>query len=279
MLLFCIPGFTGDAAISSIYNKSGRIFKIMKLRISLTVFILVFFSVLLLAAGKEKIKLRAHYGFVTAGYADLITSDVYVKDGKKQQHTSLEFKTGSFVEKFFRYNYTFNSEYDPVSFLPAEFSYNLIEKKITYNDTIRYYHDKHYLISGIHGKMNYDNQVRDLLSVIAYLRKINWDKYQKGESVTFDIIFREKEIFPVQIFYQGIENVSVKSGTYECVKLYLTSEAGKLFVSDAKVSIYLSNDKNKVPVSFSTEIFIGSFKLDMVEYENLKYPLHTIKKK
>lgn len=231
------------------------------------VIIFLFASFYFAANGTEKIRLHAHYGFITAGYAHFTTSDT-VLDGKRMQHTKLEFKTTNMVEKLFRFIYTFDSFYNPENYFPKLFSYNLIEKKNTYKDTIIYYHPKNYLETNKHGKMAFENSPRDLLSVISYLRKIDWSRYKKGESVTFDIIFREKEIFPVQIFYQGIETRTVKSGSYDCFKLYLTSEAGKLFVSDSKVSIYLSKDEKRIPISFTSEIFIGSFNLDMIEYEN-----------
>lgn len=213
-------------------------------------------------AQSEKIVLRAHYGIITAGYANLITTS---GDGDNQ-HVQLTFKTTNLAEKLFRYNYNFQSHFRKTDYLPTVFACDMKEKKYNYSDSIYYNHPDKYLESNKHGKVDFNGPVYDILSVISQLRKINWSKYDPGSVVTFNIFFRNQEVFPVNIVYKGIEEVSLKTGDFSCVKLYLTSEAGKLFVSDSKLNIYITNDEKRIPVMISTDILVGSFKLDMIEY-------------
>ncbi|WP_163629141.1 DUF3108 domain-containing protein [Paludibacter sp. 221] len=231
------------------------------------IYIFLFCSLLpLTLLAEEKITLRAYYGFINAGYAELSTRE-QVLNGEKLQHTRLEFKTTNLLERLFRFYYVFDSYHDTEDFLPVEFSYDLEEKKAYYNDTVRYFHAEKKLQSNLHGERELESPTRDLLSVISYLRKIDWSSYQEGDKLNFDIFFRKEEVFPVQIEFQGYKDVSVKAGDYNCIKLYLTSKARDLFDSDSKVAIFLSNDGNKIPVSFSVEMLIGAFKLDLEKYE------------
>ncbi|RZK29562.1 MAG: DUF3108 domain-containing protein, partial [Hymenobacter sp.] len=43
------------------------------------------------------------------------------------------------------------------------------------------------------------------------------------------------------------------------------------------IKIYLSDDRNKIPVLFQAELFVGSVKVDMYKYDGLKHRLNIAK--
>jgi hypothetical protein len=42
------------------------------------------------------------------------------------------------------------------------------------------------------------------------------------------------------------------------------------------VSVYLSDDRNKIPVLIQAEMFVGSVKVDMYKYQGLKHRLNVV---
>ena len=43
------------------------------------------------------------------------------------------------------------------------------------------------------------------------------------------------------------------------------------------MTLWISDDKNKVPIRLETDLVIGSIKLDLVNFKNLSAPLNKIK--
>jgi hypothetical protein len=44
-----------------------------------------------------------------------------------------------------------------------------------------------------------------------------------------------------------------------------------MFKGENAITVYLSDDKNKIPVLIEAEMFVGSVKVDLYEYRNLKH--------
>ncbi len=47
-----------------------------------------------------------------------------------------------------------------------------------------------------------------------------------------------------------------------------------LFAGKNSVSVYLSDDKNKIPVLIKAELLVGAVKVDLYEYNGLKHRLN-----
>ena len=215
----------------------------------------------------EVVTLRAHYGLLTAGYAWLTTT---AEPGDSLMHTRLEFKTTGAADQLLRFVYAFDSHYEPAECYPTAFSYDFSERRGHWSDTVRFYREAHYLDMARHGRLAFDEPPRDFLSAIALLRTTDWQGFHPGDSLVLGLVFREREIFPLRVHYQGRGQVTVRGEEHDCIRLDLTSEAGKLFFSDAAVRIYLSDDARRIPIRLSIDVFIGTFKLDLAAYEPAK---------
>lgn len=225
----------------------------------------------------EKIVYRAHYGFFTAGYATFSTQDP-VGDEKDILFTDIDFKTTSFVEKLFKIHYAFESEYFVQDCLPRYAGYKLVEGDRSWEDKTLFKQQEHYLVSENNGELNFgEAPVRDIVSAIGYIRSIDWSKYQQNDTISFLMYFREHEIFPLNVIYQGKETVKLDGGEVRCIKLNPVNEPGKLFNGKSTINIWLSDDAYKVPVLISTDVLIGSFKLDLVEYEGSGWKVSSVK--
>lgn len=218
----------------------------------------------------EKLKYRAHYGLLTAGYADFETR--VSENDSSLLYTVIDFNTANLVDKLYKINYKFEAEYDPLTCLPVSSAYRLEEGNKSWSDRTEYHIDNFYLISEKQGMMLLAEDVRDIVSAIFYVRTINWNNYQLNDTVSYEMYFREKETFPLKLVYKGKELVDSEYGKISCVKLQPLSDPGKLFNGKSTVAMWVSDDENGIPIRISMDVLIGSFKFDLVEYENIKIP-------
>jgi hypothetical protein len=51
---------------------------------------------------------------------------------------------------------------------------------------------------------------------------------------------------------------------------------GTIFAGGEKMSVWVSDDANHVPLRIESPITVGSVKVDMMQYKNLRYPLSSM---
>jgi hypothetical protein len=51
---------------------------------------------------------------------------------------------------------------------------------------------------------------------------------------------------------------------------------GTMFEGGEKMTVWVTDDENHIPVRIETPIIVGSIKVDMVGYENLRHPLTSL---
>jgi hypothetical protein len=81
------------------------------------------------------------------------------------------------------------------------------------------------------------------------------------------------------VVYKGKETISTDLGNIRCLKFVPIVEPGRIFKENDDMTFWLSDDENKLPVSVKFEMIVGSFKCDLIEYQNIKYELKSRVKK
>jgi len=108
------------------------------------------------------------------------------------------------------------------------------------------------------------------------MRNAMFDKIKKvGDTVVLDTYFAD-EIFPLKMRYVGDEKVRTKMGKFNAMKFSPVVEPGRVFDSEDDVTIWISKDKNYIPLQIRIDLIIGSIKCDLVEYSGLKHTLSKI---
>ena len=119
----------------------------------------------------------------------------------------------------------------------------------------------------------------DLVSVIYQARNIDFSKYKKNEKIPFKILL-DNEIHEVFIRYKGKEVKKVRGvGKFNCIKFTGSLVAGDVFKGGEDLSIWVSDDENRIPVWIESPIIVGTIKARLVGYEGLKYSLKSLIKK
>jgi hypothetical protein len=120
--------------------------------------------------------------------------------------------------------------------------------------------------------------VQDVLSTIYYARNIDFDKYKKGDKIPFQM-FLENRVYDLYIRYLGKEDVKTRYGKFNAIKFKVLLIPGTIFKGGEDMVVWVSDDQNHIPVRIESQILIGSIKVDMTSYKNLRYPLSGVVQK
>jgi hypothetical protein len=113
--------------------------------------------------------------------------------------------------------------------------------------------------------------VHDVLSSLYNLRNIDFASQQAGYTVPFRI-FMDKEEFPLKMKYLGKERKKVHGmGRYNTLKFQPTVISGNVFKDEEKMTVWVSDDQNRIPVLIESPVSVGSVKMVLKEYWGLKY--------
>ena len=116
----------------------------------------------------------------------------------------------------------------------------------------------------------------DVLSLVYFARNIDYTKLEIGDSVPVTA-FIDREIFNLYIRYRGKETIKLKNGTsYNCLVFSALLVEGTIFKGGEDLLVWVTDDKNKIPVKVEAKILIGSVKAYLEEANGLRYPLEAI---
>jgi Protein of unknown function (DUF3108) len=114
--------------------------------------------------------------------------------------------------------------------------------------------------------------VQDVLSEMYMARNIDFNKYKKGDLIPFDL-FLDNEVFNMYIRFLGKETIKTRYGKFRCFKFKPLLLKGTIFEGGEKMTVWVTDDDNRLPVRVESPISVGSIKVDMMMFRNLRHPL------
>ena len=87
-------------------------------------------------------------------------------------------------------------------------------------------------------------------------------------------VWIDDEMFPFQIKVVGTENIKTKFGTINTLKIVPQVMSGRVFKDKEGVTLWVSNDRNYVPIAIKADLVVGSLKASIESFKNVKYPLN-----
>jgi hypothetical protein len=227
----------------------------------------------------EFFKFRIHYGIVNAGYATLEVKDA-VKDGKKIYHVVGKGRTTGMTRFFFKVDDNYESYFDKKTTIPYQYVRKIDEGGYTknqegffnaQNNTVLvkdYKNDTQKTISVPKG-------VQDMVSTFYYLRnhpEVNSMKV--GEFIAVDMFF-DDETTKFKLKFIGRENISTKFGDVPAMIFRPYVQAGRVFKEEESLTVWISDDDNKIPLRIKASLAVGSLKADLIEYKGLRHPFEA----
>jgi len=226
----------------------------------------------------EKISFRVYYNmsfiWATAGYATFTIKPEEYK-GHKVYHITGDGKTAKSYEWFYKVRDKYESYIDKETLLPLRFIRNVNEGGFKIFSDVFFDREKTQAVNEKNKSFAITKCTQDVLSAIYFARNINYNKYKPGDKIPFDM-FLDDKLYNMYIKYKGKEKVTTKTGTFNCIKIVPLLIEGTMFKGGEKMTVWVSDDDNHIPVRIESPILVGSIKVDMVGYDNLRSPFSSM---
>lgn len=225
----------------------------------------------------EILTYRLHYGIIDAGVAVLeVKPEVMDVAGRKVYHiVGNGYSKGSF-DWFFKVRDRYETFIDKDALLPWMFVRRVNEGGYIINEDYKFNHYTNKVDVGREDKVDVPQGTHDMISAFYAARNLDLSNAKEGDVFTINSIV-DKELFPLKIRYVGKEKIDCDLGTFNCVKFRPIVQKGRVFKKEEDLNVWITDDKNHVPLRAQAKLVIGSVKLDIVSAKNLANPTSEVR--
>jgi hypothetical protein len=221
----------------------------------------------------EKVVFKVFYNvigiYVEAGEATFTVERTNFNNNPSYHLTGLGVSNPNY-DWIFKVRDKYESYIDTATLRPYRFQRDVYEGGYTIKETVNFDQEKNRAITA-KGNYSVPPCVQDVLSAIYYARNIDFDRYKPGDKVPFQM-FIDEEVHGLYIRYLGREVVKTRFGHYRAIKFSPLLISGTLFSGGEKMTVWVSDDRNRIPLRIESPISVGSVKVDMKDCYNLRYP-------
>ncbi|MDP4263267.1 MAG: DUF3108 domain-containing protein [Bacteroidota bacterium] len=225
----------------------------------------------------EKISYTVYYAvagiYVNAGDA-IFTNTLETFNNRPVYHIVGEGNTNSSYDWIYKVRDKYETYIDTATMQTLKFVRNVNEngykkfQHVTFNKTAN-------TAVTNDGVFNVPACVQDVVSAIYYARNIDFSKLQPDDKIGFSM-FLDNETFNMYIRYIGRETIRTKYGRFNAIKFKPLLLKGTIFEGGEKMTVWVTDDENHIPVRIESPIVVGKVKIDMMNYENIRHPMHSM---
>lgn len=225
----------------------------------------------------EILSYRLHYGIMDAGVAVLeVKPDVLDVSGRKVYHVvGNGYSKGTF-DWFFKVRDRYESFIDKDALLPWMFVRRVDEGGYKINEDYTFNHYTNKVDVGKGEKVEIPSGTQDMVSAFYAARNLDLSGAKEGDVFTISTIV-DKEMWPMKIRYVGKETIETDIGKFKCLKFRPIVQKGRIFKREDDLNVWITDDKNHIPLRAQAKLLIGSVKLDIMSAKNLANPTSQVK--
>jgi len=222
----------------------------------------------------EWFKFRVHYGMINAGYATLEVQDGVINNKKVYHVIGKGYSTGM-SRFFFKVDDLYESYFDKVTGNPYKYVRKIDEGGYTKNQEGFFNQaSDRVLVKDFENKTEktfvIPNNTQDIVSTFYYLRNYpTIDKLKVGESVAIDMFF-DDETTKFKLKFIGRADIETKFGVIPTMIFRPLVQSGRVFKEKEALTVWISDDDNKIPVRIQANLAVGSIKADLDGFKGLK---------
>ena len=220
----------------------------------------------------EWLKYKMSYsGFFKAGTAELTLKETDL-EGKKVFYAKGFGKTSDFIGWFFKVRDTYESYFDFYKVTPYLFKRDvneggyIIKRDTRFNQETKVATVEDYKYNTTK-EIPFGN-VQDMISAFYHLRTINTDSIKTNDEIDLNMFFDAKT-FAFKLRFLGKEYIKTKFGKIKTIKLRPIVQSGRVFKESESVTIWVTDDKNKIPVRLKAALAVGSLRAELKAFKGL----------
>lgn len=214
--------------------------------------------------------------FVPAGTGSFSTT-LEKLNGRPVYHIIGRGKTLSSYEWAYKAIDTYETYMDVENFVPLKFVRNINEGGYKKYQNVSFNRSANTAISA-EGVFKVPACVHDVVSSVFYARNVDYNRLKPGDKIPFNV-FLDNEVFGMYIRYVGKETITTKYGRFKAIKIKPLTIKGNIFEGGEKMTVWITDDANRVPIRIESPIIVGKVKIEMTSFQGLKNPMTALLKK
>ncbi|OQY28334.1 MAG: hypothetical protein B6244_07445 [Candidatus Cloacimonetes bacterium 4572_55] len=202
------------------------------------------------------------YGPIKAGTATLEIPKLELVEGFPCYQIHSLARSGKTFSLFFRVHDDVFSFMDTRKLFTRKFTKSLEEGKYRARQEINYDQQNH--IATYHNGKQYElpPDVHDVLSAFYYTRCLD---LEVGDEVEIET-HADRKNYPLLVKALRRERVKVPAGEFDCLVLEPVLRSTGIFQQKGTLTVWLTDDKIKMPVLMKSKVFIGSINAKLRSY-------------
>ena len=227
----------------------------------------------------EFLRYDVTYGYFSAATATLEIADFSKRiNGRNTFHVVGKGKSAGALNWFFKVEDRYETYIDEQAILPWKFIRHVREGGYELDRDIRFdqYLNTATVTQNGDKDYNVEPNTQDLLSAFYYARTLDMQDAEIGQEFVINTFF-DRKMYPLKFKFLGSEVVTTDLGSFNCLKFRPMVEKGRVFKEEEDMTLWVSDDANKVPIRLKSDLLVGSIEMDLVEHKNLMRPLNKVR--
>jgi len=257
--LFILPGFSFQSVFSqdTIRNINNEAFQV-----------------------GERLKYRFYYdawltGKVTAGFGVLEVKEAdSTFGGHEVYHIKAEGKSRGMFNWFYKVHDRFDSYVDKASLAPHYFARRTREGGFKKDDEYDFHQNENYVITRS-DSIEIPFFTQDFISAVYYARTFDTDTLEIGDVIPINF-FLDDSVYKSAIIFDGKDTVEINLGSFHCLKFLPGMATGEVFSNQYPMELWVTDDKNHVPILARSAVIVGNVKAELMEFEGLASPMTSL---
>jgi len=223
----------------------------------------------------EFLKYKIQYGLLNAGFASVELEKNDTKNDSLFHAVGLGWTTGM-VGFLFPVEDRYESYFTAVDLKPKHFVRKVNEGGYTQDKEVFFDFDSHQAKEINHKKGTeksffIQNNVQDMISSFYYMRNVDFDILSVNDSISVNMFFDGK-MNPIKLVILGRETIKSRFGKVKTIKVRPLVLKGRVFKDEENVTLWISDDLNKIPIKIKASLIVGAAKAELIEYNGLVHP-------
>jgi hypothetical protein len=231
--------------------------------------------------GGEELTFKVRYLFFNAAEAKMTVSNtIYQIQNRPTYKIDVTGRTLN-IFKIFYVKDNWGTYMDTAKMIPYMSYRHIEEGDYRKHEQINFDHQKKNAVMNIFDRDNrritettshvIPSGVQDIVSGFYYLRTMDLSNMKKGQNVNVRGFF-DKKLYNIKLTYEGKERIKTKVGTFDTFIFSPTMPGNKLFSGDNPVKVWITDDKNRIPVKITANLVVGSLNMEISEARGLRHP-------
>ena len=217
----------------------------------------------------EVLKYKVQYGIIKGGEASLSISIVPNGDSYLY-HIKAIAETVGMVGAMVTIRDVYESFTEIHSGLPVKAVRNIREHNYTFYDEYWFFQDSNYVETISSGRHKVPDGILDVLSAFYFARRYLFSNELKKNQVIPMKAFFDDKIYDLDVKYKETETLKTKFGKIKCLRFVPATNLKGTFKKEDQMQIWVTADKNFIPVKIRVKLPIGKLKCDLIDYEGIK---------